>query len=144
MRLTVVGPGGTDIAILPRGVVVSPGPLTAVVVEPAQVAAQVESSIQLRATAVDEFGNEVREVVITWTAQDGAGRTIGQQGLFTAGTRAGFYANSLKVVATQGNTVLETALDVSVSPGPFSSLVLSPPEVTLDIGATRSFTLRGL
>ena len=96
----------------------------------------------MRATAMDEFGNEIREVVFNWTAQDSAGGTIGRQGLFTAGTRAGFYANSVKVVATQGNTMRETVLDVSVSPGPFSSLVLNRPEVTLNIGAMQSFTLR--
>ena len=116
--------------------------MTSVVVDPAQVTAQVGSSIQLRATVVDEFGNEVREVVIAWTGQDSAGGTIGRQGLFTAGTQAGFFANGVTVVATQVDTMRETVLDVSVSPGPFSTLVLSPPEVTLNIGDTQSFILR--
>ncbi len=138
----VSGPGGTDIAVLPRGVVVSPGPLAAVEVNPDRINARVQDTIPLSVTAVDEFGNEIREVVFTWTAQDSAGGTIGQQGLFTAGTQAGFFAGGVKVTATQGDTTREAALDVSVSPGPFSSLVVSPPEVTLNIGDTRSFTLR--
>ena len=110
-------------------------------VNPAQVAVQAQDSIQLVARALDEFGNEIGGVVVTWSAEGGIG-SIDQQGLFAAGTRAGFYAGSIRVAATQGDQVRETAVDVSVTPGPFSNLLLIPPEVTLDIGATRSFTLR--
>ena len=66
VRLTVSGPGGTDIAVLPRGVVVSPGPLAAVEVNPDRINARVQDTIPLSVTAVDEFGNEIREVVFTW------------------------------------------------------------------------------
>ena len=71
-----------------RSLVVSPSPAT--VVE--------GSSEQLSAAATDQFGNSMTAPALTWSVRDGGG-TIGNAGLYTAGTAPG----SVTVAASSGS-----------------------------------------
>jgi len=101
---------------------------------------QVQDSARLGARAFDQFGNDISDVVFTWSALGPEGR-IDETGLFTAGTKAGAYESLVKVTATQDDRVREALGDVTIQPGPLATLVVQPPEITLDIGATQPFTL---
>ena len=143
MRLTVTWPGGTDVATLAEAIVVSPGPLEEIVVSPTQVGLQVQDTIPLGATAVDQFGNEISDVLFTWSALGPMG-SIDETGVLAAGTQAGTFEGLVKVTGASGDQSSETSIDVTITPGPISKVVLDPTEVTLDIGATQTFTLRAL
>ena len=139
VRLTVLGPGGTDETSLPGGVSVGPGPLTEVVVSPTQITLGVQDVTRLGATALDQFGNEIVSGVFTWDVRSPAG-SIDEKGRLVAGTGAGTYENLVKVTTTQEGITREAFIDVAIEPGPLASLAVEPSDVALDIGSTELFT----
>ena len=120
---------------------VNPGPLAEVEVMPPQISLQILDTARLGARALDRFGNEISDVLFTWSVLEPVGN-IDETGLFTAATGAGAYEALVKVTATQEAQSREALIDVTIEPGPLSRLVLEPFETTLDIGATQSYTLR--
>ena len=142
VRLLVSGPGGTDMAALVEAINVNPGPLAEVVVSTSQITLQVQDTTRLSARAFDEFGNEISDAVFTWGASTVG--SVDETGLFTAGTEAGISAGLVKVAATRGAQSRAALIVVTVDPGPLSTLVVEPAEITLDIGAAQPFTFRAL
>ena len=143
VRLTVTGPEGNDVVVLPGAISVGPGPLAEVDMPPAPISVQAEITIQLSAKAVDQFGNEISDVGFTWNAIGTAG-SIDRSGLFTAGTEAGTYEGLVMVTSTDGEQHRQASYDVTITPGPVSRVVVEPAEVTLDIGVTQPFTFTAL
>ena len=138
VRLTVSGPGGTDVVTVTEAISVSPGPLTMVVPSPAQITLQVQDTTSLGAAAFDPFGNEISDALYTWSAPGQAGSVDGA-GIFTAGTEAGSHGNLVRVIATHGKFAQAGSIDVTITPGPVSTVVVEPAEITLDIGASQPF-----
>ncbi len=89
---------------------------------------------QFSVTGTDTCGNGVASPTVTWTAN--AAGSISSAGLFTAGTAAGTFTNA--VSATSG--AVTTATDVTVVGGQVASVTVTPTPVTLDRGATQTFT----
>ncbi|MFO0597945.1 MAG: hypothetical protein U0228_21765 [Myxococcaceae bacterium] len=87
------------------------------------------------ATARDSMGNVLNGQTVTWSVAAGGG-TITQGGVFTAGTVAGTFANT--VSATIGG-VTATAT-VTVNPGPAATVTVAPPTATVAPGGTATFT----
>ncbi|MEE9201986.1 MAG: PKD domain-containing protein, partial [Dehalococcoidia bacterium] len=141
VRLTVSGPGGSNVTTLTQAIKVSPGPLTEVMVNPLQITLQVQNTTRLGARASDQFGNEISDAVFAWNALSPVG-SIDEAGLFTAGTRAGAFEDVIRVTGTRGERVGEASASVTIQPGPVSRAVVEPPQLTLDIGATHSFTFK--
>ena len=138
VRLTVSGPGGSDVATLKEIITISPGPLAGLVT-PTPITLQVQRTTRLGAAAVDQFGNEIGDVELTWTVPAPLA-TIDATGLLTAGTEAGTHARLVKVTATQGEQTREASVDVTITPGPLATVTVEPAEVTLDIGESQPFT----
>ena len=91
-------------------------------------------------TSLDQYGNELSDVALTWSTQGLASvGSIDETGLFNAGTQAGTYNEFLQVVATAGDQSHETSIDVTITPGPLSSIAVEPDEITLNIGAAQPF-----
>jgi len=115
-------------------VTVTGGVVASMTLTPASQTLATGATQQYTAVAKDVNGNVV-PVTPTWSVAAGGG-TIDDAGLFTAGTVAGTFTNT--VTATSG-TVTATAT-VVVSPGPVTSYVITPTPVSVAAGATQRFT----
>ena len=88
---------------------------------------------QYVAVGRDAAGNVV-QFSPTWSVVQGGG-TISSTGLFTAGTMAGTYANTVQ--ATDG-TVSASATAV-VTAGPMTNIAITPDPLTLNVGLSNQF-----
>lgn len=141
VRLTVSGSGGTDVATVVDAIDVQPGPLARVEVSPKEITVQVQETAKLGVSAFDSFGNEISDVLLSWNTIGPVG-SIDDSGLFAAGTQAGSYKGLVNVTAIFGEKNRQASYDVTINPGPLSTVALEPNEVSLDIGATQSFTVQ--
>ncbi|OJT22920.1 hypothetical protein BO221_18645 [Archangium sp. Cb G35] len=95
-------------------------------------------TVAFTVTARDELGNEV-PADPTWSVVSGGG-SIDTSGVFTAGTVAGTYANTVRVVAGSASATAT----VTVVPGPADRISLSPSPALLAPGGTVRFSARVL
>jgi hypothetical protein len=118
-------------------VIVTVGPLASIVVTPTPVTLLVGATQQYVAVGKDAYGNVVA-FTPNWAVVAGGG-TIGNTGLFTAGTVAGLFTNTVQ--ASSGN-ITGTAT-VTVTAGALATIVVTPNPVTLLAGTTQTFTASG-
>ncbi|MGI5862369.1 MAG: MYXO-CTERM sorting domain-containing protein [Myxococcales bacterium] len=116
---------------------VLPGPVAAVAVAPQAADVAVNAQQAFTAQASDAFGNLV-QASATWAVVAGGG-SITPGGLFTAGTAAGTYPNTVR--ATMDG--VEGFATVNVLPGALSQLTVAPASTTLRARATQQFTATG-
>ena len=134
-RLTVAGPGGADTSILANPITVQPGPVS-LTVSPSNATLAVQEVAQFGAVARDEFGNVVTGAIKWETA---GGGSIGPTGLFTAGTVAGTFADTVTASLLTDTLELVASASVTVEPGPLFEASIHPAETSLDIGSVQSF-----
>lgn len=90
-------------------------------------------------TAVATASNgKVLNVMPTWSVVAGGG-SITQTGLFTAGTTAGTFTNTVSVTCS-GITSTATVI---ITAGPLATITVTPNPATLAIGAVQQFTAVG-
>jgi subtilisin family serine protease len=118
-------------------VTVTAGALASIEVTPNPATVATQAMQQFTATGKDANGNSVA-ITPTWSVVAGGGAIDGN-GLFTAGTVAGTYTNT--VTATSGG-VAGTAT-VTVTAGPLASLVVTPNPANVTAGAQQQFTAAG-
>jgi len=80
----------------------------------------------------------VLNVTPTWSVVAGGG-TITQTGLFTAGTTAGTFTNTVSVTCSG----ITTTATVIVTAGPLATITVTPNPATLAVGAAQQFTAVG-
>ena len=119
-------------------ITIEPGPPVRIEISPPTAALAVQEGTQFTAVARDEFGNVVPST-FDW-ATKGEGGSITENGLFTAGTVAGAFTDTVAASLQRESGELVGSASITVEPGPLSRVVVEPAEVTLDIGATRSFS----
>lgn len=120
--------------------------LTTLVVSPTSVAVDQGATQQFTAQGYDQFGVAM-SAVVTWSVVAGGG-TINGSGLFTAGSTAGTYSNTIRAVSgsVQG---FATVIVNAVAPPPppptpvLTTVVLTPTSASLIEGQTRQFTAQG-
>ncbi|WP_224367308.1 beta strand repeat-containing protein [Hyalangium versicolor] len=115
-------------------VTVQPGALASIELTPASATLEIKGTQQFTATGKDSAGNTV-PVSITWSIANGGG-SVDAAGLFTAGTVAGSFAQTVK--ASSGS--LSATASVTVNPGTVHNLEVAPASVTLPVRGTRQFT----
>jgi len=115
-------------------VVVTPGPLATIVVSPNPDTLAIGGAQQFVAIGKDSSGNVVA-FVPTWSVAS-AGGTINATGLFTAGTVAGTFTNTIQAGSSTG---IKGNATVVVNPGVAASLVVTPNPITLGVGAAQQF-----
>ncbi|OJT20009.1 hypothetical protein BO221_32960 [Archangium sp. Cb G35] len=115
---------------------VQPGALAQLIISPQSIALPVGASQALIARGQDAHGNEVALEPV-WQVVAGGG-TITPGGTFTAGSRAGTYADTVQVSALG----LSASVSVDVKPGPLAFASLSPSSLELRPGGSFQFTLR--
>jgi ice-binding like protein len=119
-------------------VIVASGPLASITVTPDPVTLGTGAQQQFVAAGRDAFNNLV---VITpvWSVANGGGTIDASTGLFTAGTNAGTFANT--VVATSGT--LSDAATVTVTAGALLTITVKPNPATVQINTNKQFTAVG-
>lgn len=116
-------------------VTVIAGPAVAINVTPNPTTLGVGATQTFTATAVDVGGNPV-PITPTWSVVNGGGAINASSGVFTAGTTAGTFSNTVR--ATSGS--LSGFATVHVTPGPAATITVTPNPVTLGVNATQQFT----
>jgi uncharacterized repeat protein (TIGR01451 family) len=110
------------------------GPLTSMVISPANVTLAAGVTQVFGAQGFDQYGNTV-VVAPKWETDGG---TISASGVFTAQTTV---AAGRLVTATE-DAVISTA-GVTIVAGPLSAIVVSPPTADVAAGTTQSFSAAG-
>ncbi|MEM0344246.1 MAG: hypothetical protein QXU73_08415, partial [Thermoplasmata archaeon] len=114
-----------------------PGPLASIVATPSSVSAQVGTTVILSAKGYDQYGNEISGLTFSWSTTIGSvapSSTNGDHASFGAGTAAG----SGSVTVSVGGLSLE--IPAVVTPGPVARILLEPTAVSLQPGATQTFS----
>jgi len=145
-RLTVILCVITLIAaVLPVTVVSADAKtLTHVVITPTSSNLLYGATQQFTARGEDVNNEAIDGLTYTWAVVNGGG-TINGSGLFTAGTTALHFENTIKVTAVQGQKSVTGFASVTVfaAVGNLDHIVISPTTVTLAVGGTQQFTAQG-
>lgn len=118
-------------------VTVLPGPPASIVVSPTPQTLASGDAQQFTAVVSDIAGNVI-SVLPNWSVAAGGGST-NTTGMFTAGTVAGTFTNTL--VASVGE--ISGTATVIVTTGPLASISVTPNPRTLAINGTQQFTAVG-
>jgi Ice-binding-like len=119
-------------------VIVTPGALATITVTPNPATMPINATQQFTAVGRDA-NNNIVAITPVWSVAAGGGTINASTGLFTAGTTAGTYTNT--VVATSGT--LSGRATVIVTAGALASITVTPNPVTLQINTTQQFTAVG-
>ena len=120
-------------------VIVQPGPLDQVILDPALVTVQATKDQQFTATALDRFDNPIFGLTHIFSSDEQAGR-VTTKGVFTAGTEARSYQNAVKVVVIQGSVERDAAATIALEPGPLDHVSLEPTAATVVVTEEQQFT----
>jgi hypothetical protein len=123
-------------------VTVPPGLLESITVTPTPVSLDIGAQQTFTAVGHDEDGNVVT-ISPTWTVTGGGG-TISGAGLFTAGTAAGTFTNTVRATVGSGCSGIFGRATVTVLPGALTTVTVLPTTTTLAEGATQQFTATGV
>ncbi len=118
VKVTATGCGGTVIGFAKVTISESdPGiVLTEVRINPTSIDICEAATQQFTVKAFDQFGKEITTgVSYTWNVTNNLSGNISNSGLFTAGTRPGFYDNAVSVTGTLGAATKTAFADVQVN-----------------------------
>ena len=121
-------------------VTVPAGPLESITVTPTPVSLAIGAQQTFTAVGHDDDGNVVA-ITPTWTASSGG--TISGSGVFTAGTVAGTFTNTVRASVGSGCGAINGRATVTVLPGALTTITISPTSTSLVEGATQQFTATG-
>ena len=139
VELKVEGPGGNDAVVRSQLITVRPGLPVSFTMVAENLEVRPKQSVQARITATDEFGNSV-SVKPDWEVVNGGG-DISTDGTFTAGTLAGTFTDTIVASLDQDGQALTANADVVVLPGHIYSVVLTPRDISLQVGEERQFSV---
>ncbi len=119
-------------------------PIDHIQITPTGATLAVGGTQQFSAQAYDAGNQPVSNVNYFWMVVVGGG-TINTTGLFTAGSVAGTYNNTVQVVAVQGSiTKLANAtVTVTGTAGPLDYILVIPASTTVAPGSVQQFTAQG-
>ena len=142
VELRVEGPGGNDAVVRSQLIIVRPGLPVSFIMVTENLEVRPKQSVQARVTATDKFGNSV-SVKPDWEVANGGG-DISTDGTFTAGTLAGTFTDTIVASLDQDGEALTANADVVVLPGRVYSVVLTPIDISLQVGEKRQFSVEVL
>ena len=121
-------------------VTVTAGPLATIVVTPNPVSLLPNATQQFTAVGRDASGNVVA-ITPVWSVEIGGGSINATTGLFTAGTVAGTFTNTVK--ATSGAVSGFATVTVTSSAASLATITVTPNPVSVLPNATQQFTAVG-
>ena len=92
---------------------------------------------------MDQHGNSLTSVDLTWTLHDTNAGSLTPSGVLTAGEVAQSFPDTLEVRATQGDLVSTAGADVTITPGSLEQVVIAPGSVELGMEMTQQFVAVG-
>jgi hypothetical protein len=113
-------------------------PISSLTIAPTSATLATGGTQQFTVVTKDGNGNTVTGTTPTWSVVAGGG-TITQTGLFTAGTTAGTFTNTVAVTCS-GITVFATVI---VSPGALATITVTPNPGTMPINTSLQYTAVG-
>ena len=119
-------------------VIVTAGPLAAIIVTPNPANLTINQTQQFTAVGRDIVGNPVA-ITPVWSVVAGGGTINAGTGLFTAGTTAGSFPNTVR--ATSGS--IFGSATVNVTAGALATITVTPNPATVQTNATQQFTAVG-
>lgn len=137
--ITAIATGGAVITAASEGktavvaVTVSVVPIATIVVTPASDNLVVSQTLQLTAVAKDAQGGTLTGRPLSWSSSDAAKATVSSTGLVT-GVAPGTVTITASAEGKSGSSTL------TVTPKPVGSVILSPAQVSVEIGQTRQLT----
>ncbi len=117
-------PSKTSLAT--QTITVAHGPVSAVKVMPATIELNIGQLQTFTSDVADSSGNPISEAALSWQASAG---TITDQGVFTAGTKAGTFDKGVTAAAEQGTASAEGSASVIVKPDPLAAAALPVLEI---------------
>ena len=124
-------------------ITLEPGPLDQVNIEPASVTLEVNREQQFIAKALDEFGNPIPGLTLSFTADEQVGK-VDSEGNYIAGTVAGLYQEGVTVMVSQGSVTRTKAATITIEPGPLDRVTLEPGSATTEVAQELQFTVTPL
>lgn len=119
---------------------VTSGPLATITVSPNPVSVQTNGTQTFTAVGRDGSGNEF-VITPTWSVENGGGSINANTGLFTAGTVAGTYTNTIRALSG-GIAGFATVTVTAVAPT-LASITVTPNPANLLPNATQQFSAVG-
>jgi hypothetical protein len=120
-------------------VIVSAGPLASITITGNSAPLDAGDTIQFAATGYDSYGNDVA-LTPTWSVVAGGGTVESGTGLFTAGTKAGTFPNTIS--ARSG--AISGFATVTVDVGELAKLTIVPAQIALGIGGSQVLVATGV
>ncbi len=115
---------------------VTSGPITSIIVTPNPATLAPGAAQTFTAIASDASGNVV-VIVPVWSVVNGGGTINSSTGVFTAGSTAGTFANTVK--ATSGSVSGTATVIVTASPGAIATIVVTPNPATVQVNTAQQF-----
>ena len=111
-------------------VTITSGPLFAVSVEPSFATLDIGQTEQFNFTALDDFGNQISDVLSTWSVPTEISE-IDAAGVLTTGTEAGSFPGIVQVDVVKGTSRVSATADVTIRPDPIATVEVLPSSVLL-------------
>jgi uncharacterized protein YjdB len=137
--ITAVAAGGAVITATSEArtavvaVTVSSVPIASITVAPVNDTVVVSQTLQLTGVAKDAQGAVLQGRQLTWTSSDATKATVSSTGLVT-GVASG------AVTITAGAEGKSGTSSITITPKPVGAVILSPAQVSIEVGATRQLT----
>ena len=139
VTVTAVGPGHPPkTTTIDATVIVEPGPLDYINLDPGDASVQATDGQQFNAGAFDRFGNPIPGLTYVFYGMEEAGR-IDVDGYFTAGTKPGSYPGAITVEVTQGSITQRARVDILTRAGPPQHLSIVSSQQVMMVGTKQKF-----
>lgn len=123
-------------------VIVTGGSLSSITVAPNPVSVQANATQQFTATGIDGEGNNYA-ISPVWSIVNGGGTIDASTGVFTAGTVAGTYTNTVRATSGGVSGFATVTVTVTVGAPVLATITVTPNPVILLVNGTQQFTAVG-
>jgi len=125
--------------VVESSVAVTPGALHHIAVSPSPISVSVGGVVTINAVGRDQFGNDVPNVQLIWTASIGnvSASGDGSSAVYQAGTGVG------RGIVTVRQGSISTTLDIEVTVGALAKLIIEPAAVVVQEGSTAALAVTG-
>lgn len=132
--------GTSEVSSSSATIKVEPGQLTNVVVNPYTVQLLPEQTARFDVKGFDSYGNEIGDVVFSYSATVGS---FDSTGTFVAGTKAGTCPNAIEVRAAKGQTVVYSYASIVVLPDALAYVTILSTDAVVFTDTKQTFVASG-
>ena len=132
----------TDELVDTASVIVEPGPVANVVLEPTEVTVDIGTMQPFRFKVFDEFGNDISDVLTAWAISSDLGQ-IDSEGVLTAGTKAGNFSNGINLEVVKGAHRGSAKANITIEPDPLARIELDPKFAVVERTTSQGFSAAG-